>query len=219
MNDDATQGQRKRRGCFFYGFLVAAVLMLIIVVAAVLGVRYAKNLVQDFTDPEPMALPVVQMEPAELEKLQRRVERFRTAILRGESPEPLAVTADEINALIATDPDLAPFKNRLHVSVENDRLKALLSIPAREIGMEMLMDRYVNATGIFDIAMREDGTLRVIAQELSSKGKPLPETVMRRVRTHNLAQPLNDDPRAAAALERLQAIEVKEGRLLIVPKT
>jgi hypothetical protein len=216
MTEQSTQAKKSGRGCFFYGFLVVAVLLLVVVFAAVMGVRYARSLVTQITDTEPMALPSVEMSEADINRLQRRIERFRVSIQRGEAVAPLAVTADEINALIATDPDLATFRGRLYVFIEGGQLRAHMSVPAPDLGLEMLRGRYVNATGTFAVALR-DGHLRVNAVALSARGKPVPENIMRRVRAVNIARELNDDPRMAGGLEHLSAIEVKDDQMLIVP--
>jgi hypothetical protein len=216
MTEESAQAKKSGRGCLFYGVLVVAVLLLVVVFAALMGVRYARNLVTQITDTEPMTLPAVEMSEADINRLQRRIERFRVAIQRGEAVEPLAVTAGEINALIATDPDVAAFRDRLYVFIEGGQLRAHMSFPAPELGLEMLRGRYVNATGTFAVALR-DGHLRINAVALEARGKPVPENIMRRIRAVNIARELNDDPRVAGGLEHLSAIQVKDEQMLIVP--
>ena len=50
------------------------------------------------------------------------------------------------------------------------------------------------------------------------KGKPLPEVYMQEIRKQNLAAALTNEPGAAAVLKGLEEIQVKEGKLVIVPK-
>jgi hypothetical protein len=80
-----------------------------------------------------------------------------------------------------------------------------------------LRGRYLNANGKFAVIFR-DGVLRVFPQSLEVKGKPLPEVYMKRLRKHNLVDRLNSDPRATAALETLDEIQIKDGKLVLVPK-
>ena len=42
---------------------------------------------------------------------------------------------------------------------------------------------------------------------------------MEQVRAKNLAQGINDDPKASAGLNKLKSIEVKDGKLIIEPAT
>ena len=60
--------------------------------------------------------------------------------------------------------------------------------------------------------------LSVTPQTILVKGKPLPEMYMQEIRKQNLAASLTNEPAAAAVLKGLQDIQVKEGKLVIVPK-
>jgi len=212
------QGKKPRRGCLFYTLIAGLLLLLVFIGGAILGLHYAKQVVNQLTDTEPMSLPKVQMSDEQVDELRDRVERFREAVQKGNTVEPLALTADELNALIATHPDVAPFRNRLFIlSITNNRVQALVTIPAEEAGLEPLRGKYVNANGNFSIAMKDDG-LHVNAESLLAKGKPLPEHVMKQLRTRNLAQKFNTDPRSKAGLGKIQSIEIRDGKLIIVPR-
>jgi hypothetical protein len=41
---------------------------------------------------------------------------------------------------------------------------------------------------------------------------------MREVTAENLADRFNQDPKAAAGLKKIQSIDVKDGKLIVVPK-
>src|SRR5437763_18660 len=83
---------KRRRGCLFYGCIVGAVLMALALAGALVGYRYAKKMVRDFTESAPMVLPTVRIAPADLDKLQLRVEQFREAVRQGDSvPPPLTL--------------------------------------------------------------------------------------------------------------------------------
>jgi hypothetical protein len=64
----------------------------------------------------------------------------------------------------------------------------------------------------------QNGVLVVTPENIVVKGKPLPALYMDKIRTVNLASSFNVDRRAASALSHLQEIQVKDGRLLVVPK-
>jgi len=80
-----------------------------------------------------------------------------------------------------------------------------------------LQGRYVNATGLFHVAIKTN-ELWISAQSLAVRGEPIPRNIMREVAPENLADRFNQDPRAAAGLKKLESIEVKDGKLVIVPK-
>jgi hypothetical protein len=209
---------RHRRGCFFYGCIASSLLLAIILVAALLGLRVAKKLVTDFTDTKPATFPEVKLSQSELDALQQRIETFRGAVKQGQPTGPLTLNADEINGLIATDPDLKDFKRKLYVIMEGDQLKAQVSVPMEQIGLPMFQGRYLNGTATFELALR-NGAIRLTPQSFVSKGRPLPDVYMEKVRKQNLARNLNSDPRAQAALDRLHEIKVKDGKLVLAPKS
>jgi len=212
------QTKKPARGCLFYTVIVGVFLVIVLLIGAYFGLRYARGIVSQLTDTQPMPLPTVELPADELGRLRERVDDFRTAVQDEQPIAPLALTGTEVNALIATDPDMAPLRNHVFVSIEGDRLGLQVSILAADIGLESLRGRYVNATGTFAVSLKTN-TLQITAETLSAKGKPLPEHVMRQIRGENLAQKLNENPRVAAGLRKIRDIQVKDGKLIIVPKT
>lgn len=192
-------------------------MLLIIVIAGLIGLRYAKKMVTDFTDSAPTSIPAVKLTPAEIEQLRKRIEDFRQAVRASRPAEPLTLTADEINALIATDSDLEPFKDKVYVTIEGEQLKGRLSVAMADIGLAAFRGRYLNGAGTLKLAVH-NGLLFLTVQTLEVKGKPVPEVYMQKVRMQNLAQNLNSDPRASAALDRIQDIQIKDGKVVIISK-
>ncbi len=208
---------KHRRGCLFYGCLTGVVCLLAMLVAALLGLHQLKKMVYQYTDSGPSPMPAVQMSPEQIEKVRQRVEDFRDAVRTGRDTAPLELSAEDVNALIDLDPDFRQMKGKLHVAIEGSQLKGRLSMPLTELGLPRFRGRYLNGTAALGISFR-DGVLQVFAQELTVKDKPLPMVYMDVIRKHNLAEKIEQEPRAAAALKQLQAIQVKDSRLIITPK-
>ncbi len=215
MADEQT---KQRSGCRFYGCIVILVLLGFILAGTLLALHKVKGMINYYTEAKPITLPTVQMAPADLDKLQLRVEQFRDAVRQGDSvPPPLTLNSTEINALIATDPDMSALKRKLFVTLTNNQVKGLLSIPMEQLGLPVFKGRYLNGEGLFTISFR-NGQLYINATKLRVKGKEVPETYMNRIRQQNLAENLNQDPRGKAALSRLKDIQVRDDQLMIVPK-
>ena len=191
--------------------------MIVFAFGAYFGLRYAHSLVEQLTDKDPVQLPTSQLPEAQMFQLKDRVDTFRDAVKSGEATEPLELTGDELNALIATDPAFASLKNHLYVAIIGNELHAQISFKAEDIGLDRLRGRWVNADGVFDVRLAEN-ELRIMALSLMVRGKPVPRNIMREVARENLADKFNQDPRAAAGLKKLQAIEVKDGKLVITAK-
>ena len=108
-------------------------------------------------------------------------------------------------------------QSRFYVTLENDQLKAQLSVPLEDLGLHIFKGRYLNGSGTFSLSLRS-GALYLNAQNITVKGKPLPETYMQSIRKQNLARDSNSDPRASAAFQRIQSVEIKTSELIITPK-
>ena len=212
-----SEQQKRPRGCLFYGCLTGIVCLVAILVAFLLGLHQLKKMLNQFTETSPVTLPTTQMPRVQIDQLQDRVNAFRDAVRAGQPAEPLALTGDELNALIATNPALRPLQGKLYVAIEDRVIKAQVSLPLDQWGSRVFRGRYLNGTGNLVVSL-QNGTLRVTPEHIVVKGKPLPRVYMEKIRTVNLAAAFNSERRTSAALNRLQDIQVKEGRLILVPK-
>jgi hypothetical protein len=209
MTDPAPTTPR-RRGCFFYGCLAGIFCLLAILVAALIGVHIVRKAFLTYTDTAPMVLPPVEMSPAQTAETQQRFRTFVDAVRAGQAVAPLALTGDEINALIATtNSSQKALGDSVRLSVEDSQLKGDVSIP--------LAGRYVNGTGTFSVSL-QNGILNLNVRSLTVKGKPVPASFMKGLSAQNLAAGAQNDPGVSAVLNRLQDIQLKDGKLLLVPK-
>ena len=76
------------------------------------------------------------MSQAEIDKLKQRFEAFQAAVREQRPTQPLTLTADDINALIASGPEQQALKGKFYVSLEGDQLKGEVSVPLQEVGSE-----------------------------------------------------------------------------------
>jgi hypothetical protein len=112
---------------------------------------------------------------------------------------------------------LKAFKGKFYVSLEGDHVKGEVSVPLREMGLSMFKGRYLNGSATFNLSF-SDGTLAVKPQTILVKGTPVPEVYMQEIRKQNLAAGVTNNPAAMAVLHGLEGIQVKEGKLVVVPK-
>jgi hypothetical protein len=211
------QVPKAHRGCFFYGCITSLVLLALMLGALLIGLHYVKKMVNRYTDTQPMEVPTAQMPQGEVNKLKQRFEAFEQAVREQRPTQPLTLTPDDINALIASGPEQQPLKGKFYVSLEGDQLKGQVSVPLQHVGLGMFRGRYLNGRATFNLAFR-NGALFVTAQTLAVKGSPLPETFMQQIRKENLAANLANEPRAVAVLQGLEDIRVSDGKLVIVPR-
>jgi hypothetical protein len=211
------QASKPRKDFFRYGCLAALVLLLMVVLGGLFGLYYAKRMFRDFTDMNPAVFPSVRLSRPEIDQLQQRIDKYRQEVRQGKTTEPLKLTADEINALIATDPDLKPLKGKLYVTISGKQMDAQLSVPMESVGLPLFRGRYLNGTGTFDILLH-NGRLHLHLLSFLAKGRRIPEVYMDQIRKHDFAEGINNDPRTVAALDWLATIKVEDGKLTLVPK-
>ncbi len=211
------QTPKPRRGCLFYGCITGAVLLVIVLGALLVGLYYVKQMVNRFTDTKPMELPTLQMSKEEIAQVKQRFEAFEQSVREQRAAQPLVLTADDINALIVSGAEPQTLKGKLYVSLQDNQAKGEVSVPLQDVGLTMFKGRYLNGSATFNVGFH-DGALVVTPLTLIVKGKPVPEVYMQEIRKQNFAAGLTNEPNAAAVLKGLQDIQVKEGKVVIVPK-
>lgn len=206
------------RGCFFYGCMTALalslVLMLVAGIAAFSIYRYYTRMVNQYTSTAPVPLPPVTLSDEEKTSLKERVDAFKKSLDTGKDIKPLVLTADEINAQIAENPD---FANHVHVEIQGDKIQGQVSMPLDKIKLPGFSGRYLNGKATFAVLLT-GGQLFVTLNALEVNGKPLPEETLQGFRNQNLAASFADDPDNAKAIAKLESIEVKNGTLIITPR-
>ena len=125
-----------------------------------------------------------------------------------------SLTADEINVLLRDYPGPGQNSQWVRVDIVDDILRAEVSLPLEQVG---LGDRYLNGAGEL-IASLNNGQLNVIINSFEVDGQPLPGQALAVMRNLNLAQNFTQDPSAKQALDLIDTIEVRDGKLIITPK-
>ena len=216
MSEPPTPAKRQR-GCLFYGCIAGAACLVAILLAFLLLLHMFKQALNQFTDTKPAPLPTVNLTQPEIEELQRKFDAFKDATSSGRPTPPLALSSDEINGLLANSPEFKDAKGKIYLKVEDDHLKAQVSVPMTNLGLTVFKGRYLNGTGTFKIAV-QNGLLIISPMDLFVKGKPLPESYMVKIRQQNFATGINNNSQASVAFNKLQSIEMRDGKLTLVPK-
>jgi hypothetical protein len=189
--------------------------MLILAVGGVVAFRYFQRKVGEYADTKPMLIEKGDASPAKLNAVQKRIDAFKEGVANGNTAQELALSAEEINTLLAAQPDLQHLADRVSAFIEGDQLKAKLSWPLDEFGLK---GRYFNGTGTLKVsASRGDLDLRIDDVQTQNR-KPLPAPFLEELRKHDFADDLQRDAQTAAALRQVDSVEVKDGRVVIRSK-
>jgi hypothetical protein len=177
--------------------------------------RLAKyfDLIDRYTSPTAATLPRLETPRAEREALRRQIKAFVTALDRGDVPEPLVLSGDDLNALLVP----AEGEGQVHFAVERDRLKGQVSLPLGELGLPGLDGRYLNAAATFRVSLRQ-GVLIIAIASAEVNGRPLPEQLLSELRDKNLAESFARQPEVAAGLDKLKGIRIKDGKVIVEAK-
>lgn len=199
------------------GCLIAALVAALAVFGAYLaGKSMLKRVVDGYTEAQPRALPESAMPADQALEVCGRVDRFREALKTGTAPEPLVLTGDDLNAVIAHHPDWKDLAGKVHVVIEGKRITGDVSIPLDPVG-GLVKGRFLNGKGTISVLLA-DGRLMVFLDSLDIAGKTPPEWLMRDLKAKNLAEKVNSKPSDAAVIAKFESITVDDGRLRITPK-
>lgn len=223
------QSQRPSRGnntCLIVGGIgCLAIVFLVIIVAALLysGTKtVVSTLVEQFTDVAPAPMPDVALAPEEIDSAVQRWNEFKNALLQNQPAPTLVLTSNDVNALIRNHPDWAMVKDQAYVSVEGDKLQAQLSVSLEPFATIPLFGKYVkgryfNGKATMDVFVR-NGMLFVTVEGAEVKGRALPPEAIAELRQKNIAEDVRQNPNIAAILDRVERLEVADGKITIIPK-
>lgn len=199
------------KGCLFWGCLITATVLLLLAIGIVWSVySLMSGLVNQYTSTEPMEIAVVELPEEEMKALNERYEAFEQAIKAGENPGDLELTAEEINALISQEEDLA---GRVFVRIENGQLGGDISVPTDFVPL-LGKGRFFNATGEFDASM-DNGVLVVTLADATVNGAPVPAEALQAFKSENLAKSLYDDADTAKVLRKFESLTIEGDKVIL----
>ncbi len=211
-----------RRGCLFYGcigvLVVGALVGALLAILSVVAYRFSSRMVERYTATAPDPVPVVKLPEPRIQSIEERVNAFEDAAEAGDAAT-LNLTAEELNALIARDPNL---RGRVAVDIEGDLMQGQLSFPLEELGLPNIIlgglkGRYLNGMATFTPTLNPDGTIGVQIDDLTVKGQPVPDEFLKKLNEPGSAIrfDLDETGNKSRALRRLKEIEVRDGRLIL----
>jgi len=199
----------KKRGCLFWGCIISLILIVCIGGCTGFFLYRGVKMMKEYVSPQPRALPEYQPRPGEYEEIRQGIQKFKQ---RGpDQPAELVLSADDLNAILASDPQWRRLKSHAHFRIEEDKLFLDLSLPIAEL-RTLLGDGYLNAT----VRLRpvlNNGKPSFDIAEATANEKPVGETLIA-----ILLVTVIKDLKEADLLESMpqaSSIEVKGGKLIL----
>ena len=211
--------QKKRGwGCWGCGCAVLAVLAVLVIGLLILGYRQVTAAARQFTSDTPAAIPITDSGEAVYQRAHDKINLFVAAAQSGR-PATLHLSADEINTLIARDPDWAVARGRVHVTLDGSSAQVESAFQLGAFEKFFLPDRYVNS--VASIGLEYHPATRSIAidlQQIQLNGQTLPPSssasLSQSISTV-ATQKLQANPTAQGFLARVQKIDIENGELVI----
>lgn len=195
------------RGCLFFSFVL-------FVFAAFFGwgVYSTYKELYALTSDVPVTVPASVGYNAD--DVKRRYETFASA-LEAHQPATLRLSADDLNALVATNPDFAELKQRVYFSIEGNKLSAQVSVKLDAVNA--LRGRWFNGLVTFEPKM-ERGRLSVIPTSIKAGKLETPTGVLKALQAFSWTDLFVTDPQALSAMTAIQSIRVESDAVVIDAK-
>ncbi|MGZ8899515.1 MAG: hypothetical protein ACXW3Z_05415 [Limisphaerales bacterium] len=213
------------RGCFFYGTITFVLVLIGVMLGIYFGARKAAlAAVAKYTATAPVAIPRLNLSPADEERIARDLAQTAQRAAAGQGPAEIALSEQEVNVLLGQSAEVRPYREQIYLQPEGDKLKAQMSVPLDQfdlwksfrskIGGSDLTNRFLNGTALLSLGVT-NGALHLAITNLVVNGETLPEEFTKRLRDQNFADPANKNPNLQSALQRIQNIAVKDGRVIV----
>jgi hypothetical protein len=214
----ATRPSIRRRHPWVFGCLIALVVSVTLaLLAIVLLVAWLKSAVRTYTDTQAKPLPRVEYSPETGAQLQQRIQSFFEALTTDQKLDPLVLTPEDLNTLIASTGTNA-LRDRIYVtSMDDGIVHADVSVPLSRFGLRDLNGRYLNGKGELKVIF-QDGELRVWVDKFEARDQRLPKLLEGKLRERNLAEGLLNNPKTFNTLQQLESVSVTNGALVLRPK-
>ena len=212
----------RKRGCLFYGCLTLIVVGLLVAAALVASYfavkRFATRTINDYTETNPIPIEVVTYAQGDRAELQKRLDTFLKALDAGKADDEIILSAADINALIAENPQL---KGKVYVMIEDDMVKGRVSVPLsvilsqKQLEALKLTGRYLSGVATFRAGLT-NGALDVHLEDILVRDKELPSLLKPFVdefKKQNLAKDYQATPEQKAMLGKFESVVVKDGKV------
>jgi hypothetical protein len=163
-------------GCFAKGCLTLIIAAAALVVVCLFGGWFVlTRFADEFTATQPAMVEVRQPTPAEAQAAEAKREALRVAISNNQETT-VEFTADDLNALIANDPDFRRAHGRARVAIADSIVSLDLSAPLDSVKWTRLRGRWFNGNIRFGMSY-VDGDFFFDLKSAEANGRQIPSFV------------------------------------------
>lgn len=214
--------QKKRgKGCWGCGCAVLAAIVILLAALAFFFYKKFNAVAQIYTSATPAEIPTTDAGDAVYQAAQGKLNTFAQAWQQGR-PATLRLNTDEINTLIARDPNYAALHGNIDVSLTGDTAEIESSLQLGAVEKAYMPDRYFNSDAT--VGLEFNPATHAIALDLRRlrlNGQSLPpsanDSLNQSLNTF-LNQQLQMNQQAKDFLAHAQKIDIENGDLVIESK-
>jgi hypothetical protein len=130
-------------GCAGTGCVIVLIIAVLAAGALYLGGKKALQTVQSATTTVPVVIPTADAGPEVYTAAENKMDTFEQAFQRG-APATLHLNTEEINTLIARDPDWEKARGRVAVQLKDNTARLQASIDLSMMGTQIVAGRFLN---------------------------------------------------------------------------
>ncbi len=210
-------------GCFGTGCLIfLGVLLLLGIIVGIGGYFVAKQFRENLTADHPVDVPVSQATDAQYAEVSARIRRFQKEFEAGQRAA-LELTANDLNTMVAKDPDLRGLRGKLFFTIERNLLGLEGSFPLGDMPVvgTLFRGRYFNGKASGELTIYR-AALKFTAHTLEANGKRVGPDAMKGL-TARFNETFQDEIRrrraAAEVIDGIETLDIDDGKIRIVSRS
>ena len=221
-NPPPVAGAKKRGlGCCGCGCIILAILA-ILFLALIVGTGYlAYSGALKFTSDKPGDVPAFDGGDDVFNTARQKASGFFHDA-QNHLPATVQLSADEINTLLARDPDLVKNNIHLYVTFDNDQTRLQSSIPTGILSDGLLKGRYLNSDISFGVDFNPDTkNLNFELQDFKVGQTDVPKenlAIMQSELNPTINALLQNNPDAKKTLSHITSIRIENSQLIMESK-
>ncbi len=216
---------RQGIGCFAKGCITVIILLMLLGVGIGAAGWYLMRNITTFVAPTPVPIRTFQATPEQYQEVVTRYVAFIQALNAGKAAT-FSLSSDDLNTLIARDPEFKDVRGKLYMTVEKDEIVAETSFPipqdTRRFGRGGASNAYFNGRMRFAASYSGGEASLFIHRIESMKGDPMSDGLLSLLNKADFGnafnQVLHDERRKgtpwAEAMSKVQKIVVEDGHIV-----
>jgi hypothetical protein len=213
--------QKRGLGCFGIGCVILVVVLLLLGALIAGGVYFGYSKIDTLTSTSPAISQNFDGGDNLNQTAQQKGSDFENA-LHTDQPATIEYSAEELNTLIARDPDFASNQIHLVITTTGDQARIQSSLPTNLIPFGLIKDRYVNIDAQFGLGFdAATKTLKIDLHALKFQSQSVPSDQLPALQAQLepfINTQLQRSPEAKRVLDHAESIEIRDGKLVIQTK-